>query len=55
MIIDVADLELKMLQFNKRYDTNRYKRGTNIYNLPQIKQNKGQAQQPMMNMSEMEL
>lgn len=31
MIIDVVDLNFKTLNFNKRYDTNRYKRGTRIY------------------------
>lgn len=31
MIIDVVDLEFQTLNFNKRYDTNRYKRGTTIY------------------------
>ena len=32
MIIDVVDLDFKTLQFNRRYDPTRYKRGTNIYN-----------------------
>ena len=32
MIIDVVDMDLKTLQFSRRYDTARYKRGTQIYN-----------------------
>ena len=32
MIIDVVDMNLKTLQFNRRYDTSRYRRGTQIYN-----------------------
>ena len=32
MIIDVVDLDFKTLQFNRRYEPTRYKRGTNIYN-----------------------
>ena len=32
MIIDVVDLSFETLQFTRRYDTNRYKRGTQIYN-----------------------
>ena len=32
MIIDVVDLDFETLQFNRRYDPSRYKRGTNIYN-----------------------
>ena len=32
MIIDVVDLEFKSLNFNRRYDFARYKRGTSIYN-----------------------
>lgn len=32
MIIDVVDLELKTLNFTRRYDPARYRRGTNIYN-----------------------
>ncbi len=32
MIIDVIDLELKTLNFNRRYDSNRYRRGRGIYN-----------------------
>ena len=32
MIIDVIDLKLNTLNFNKRYETLRYKRGKNIYN-----------------------
>lgn len=32
MIIDVVDLNFKTLQFNKRYDPIRYKRGRGIYN-----------------------
>lgn len=32
MIIDVVDLEFETLQFNRRYDPSRYKRGTNLYN-----------------------
>ena len=32
MIIDVVDLNLKTLQFNKRYDMSRYNRGNQIYN-----------------------
>ena len=32
MIIDVIDLEFKTLNFNRRYDPARYRRGTGIYN-----------------------
>ena len=32
MVIDVVDLDFESLQFNKTYDSNRYKRGTSIYN-----------------------
>lgn len=32
MIIDVVDLNLKTLNFRRRYDPTRYKRGTSIYN-----------------------
>lgn len=32
MIIDVIDLEIKDLQFNKKYNTARYNRGRSIYN-----------------------
>lgn len=31
MIIDVTDLKFKTLNFNKKYDVNRYKRGNRIY------------------------
>lgn len=32
MIIDVVDLEFKTLNFNRRYDSARYRRGKGIYN-----------------------
>lgn len=32
MIIDVIDLNFETLNFNRRYDTTRYGRGTSIYN-----------------------
>ena len=32
MIIDVIDLEFKTLNFNRRYDSARYRRGNSIYN-----------------------
>lgn len=32
MIIDVVDLKFDTLNFNKRYDPTRYRRGTGIYN-----------------------
>ncbi len=32
MIIDVVDLNFEKLDFNRRYDPTRYRRGTNIYN-----------------------
>ena len=32
MIIDVVDLELKTLNFTRKYNLGRYKRGTSIYN-----------------------
>ena len=32
MIIDVVDLELETLNFTRRYDPARYRRGTTIYN-----------------------
>ena len=32
MIIDVIDLNFQTLQFRRRYDPNRYKRGTTLYN-----------------------
>lgn len=31
MIIDVVDLKFETLQFNRRYDPVRYRRGTSIY------------------------
>ena len=36
MIIDVVDLKLETLRFNRSYDTGRYKRGRNIYNNGQV-------------------
>ena len=32
MIIDVIDLNFEILNFNRRYDPTRYRRGTSIYN-----------------------
>lgn len=32
MIIDVVDLNFETLQFNRRYDPTRYRKGTKIYN-----------------------
>ncbi len=32
MIIDVVDLKFETLNFNRRYDPARYRRGTGIYN-----------------------
>ena len=32
MIIDVVELELETLNFTRRYDPARYRRGTTIYN-----------------------
>ncbi len=37
MIIDVIDLKLKTLQFNRSYDTARYNRGVKIYNNEYVK------------------
>lgn len=37
MIIDVVDLDFRTLQFNRRYDSTRYKRRTNIYNKGLVK------------------
>ncbi|MBQ3409041.1 MAG: hypothetical protein IJH12_07570 [Clostridia bacterium] len=36
MIVDVSDLNFESLNFNRSYDSARYRRGKNIYNNEQV-------------------